>query len=70
MPSAQSRRVAFMATALLQAASLLSALPARAASALAAWQLTNEGVLKLRTATGARLEAFFEAGDSRRGPRV
>ena len=70
MPSAQSRRVAFMAAALLQAASLLSALPARAASALAAWQLTNEGVLKLRTATGARLEAFIEAGDSRRGPRV
>ena len=45
-------------------------LPARAASALAAWSLGRDGVLQLRTATGARLDAFFEAGDRRQGPRV
>lgn len=70
MLSAQSRRVALLAAVLLQAGSLFSALPAEAASALAAWALTADGVLKLRTATGARLEAFFEAGDRRQGPRV
>ena len=59
MVSAQSRRLALLAAVCLQASSLLSALPARAASALAAWALTSDGVLKLRTATGARLDAFF-----------
>lgn len=70
MLSAQSRRVAALAAVLLQAGSLLSALPAKAASALAAWAFTAKGELKLRTATGARLEAFFEAGTRRQGPRV
>ncbi|MGC6483372.1 MAG: N-acetylmuramoyl-L-alanine amidase [Synechococcus sp.] len=70
MRSAQSRRVACLAAALIQAANLLSALPARAASALAAWELTSDGVLKLRTASGVRLEAFFEAGHAQQGPRV
>ncbi|WP_413743786.1 N-acetylmuramoyl-L-alanine amidase [Synechococcus sp. MIT S9451] len=70
MVSAQSRRLALLAAVCLQLGALLSALPARAASALAAWALTSEGVLQLRTATGARLEAFFEAGDRQRGPRV
>ena len=70
MASAQSRRVALLAAALLQLHAVVSAPMARAASALAAWGITSEGVLKLRTATGARLEAFFEAGDARKGPRV
>ncbi|WP_216902768.1 N-acetylmuramoyl-L-alanine amidase [Synechococcus sp. CCY 9618] len=49
---------------------LLSALPARAASALAAWRLSREGVLELRTSPGVRLQAFFEEGSGGTGPRV
>ncbi|MEB3159439.1 MAG: N-acetylmuramoyl-L-alanine amidase [Synechococcus sp.] len=70
MFSAHSRRIAVWAAALLQAASLVAALPAQAASALAAWEFNSEGILKLRTATGARLQAFFEAGEGGQGTRV
>ena len=61
---------AFVLAAAVQASSLLISLPAQAASALAAWKLSSSGELLLRTAAGARLQAFFEAGDRRRGPRV
>ncbi|MFM1900915.1 MAG: N-acetylmuramoyl-L-alanine amidase [Cyanobacteriota bacterium] len=70
MRPARSRPLALLALALLQLPAALASLPARAASALAAWSFTDNGVLELRTATGARLEAFFEAGDRRQGPRV
>ncbi|MBM5788573.1 MAG: N-acetylmuramoyl-L-alanine amidase [Cyanobacteria bacterium M_DeepCast_200m_mx_001] len=49
---------------------LLSALPAWAASALAAWRITAEGVLELRTPPGSSLQAFFEEGRFGQGPRV
>ena len=66
-----SRRLSALLVALvLQSSGLLLALPGRAASALAAWSLGSDGVLQLRTATGARLDAFFEAGEAGRGPRV
>ena len=61
---------ALVLAAALQASSLLISLPAKAASALAAWKLSSSGELLLRTAAGARLQAFFESGDRRRGPRV
>ena len=61
---------ALILAAAVQASSLLISLPAKAASALAAWQFSSSGELLLRTAAGARLQAFFEAGDRRRGPRV
>ena len=61
---------ALVLAAAVQASSLLISLPAQAASALAAWKLSSSGELLLRTAAGARLQAFFEAGDRRRGPRV
>jgi len=48
----------------------LSALPAWAASALAAWRITAEGVLELRTPPGTVLQAFFEDGRFGQGPRV
>lgn len=50
--------------------SVLSALPAWAASALAAWRITAEGVLELRTPPGSALQAFFEEGRFGQGPRV
>ncbi|MFO7629922.1 MAG: N-acetylmuramoyl-L-alanine amidase [Prochlorococcaceae cyanobacterium] len=57
--------------ALLPMLTLLAALPARAASALAAWRVSAEGVLELRTEPDVRLQAFYEAGrGSQQGPRV
>ena len=49
---------------------VLTALPAWAASALAAWRITAEGVLELRTPPGSALQAFFEEGRFGQGPRV
>ena len=51
-------------------AMLLSALPAEAASALAAWRISREGVLELRTTPSITLQAFYEAGQGGQGPRV
>ena len=70
MPRLPRRLTALLVAAALQSAGWLMALPARAASALAAWSIDRNGVLQLRTATGARLDAFFEDGDRRQGPRV
>ena len=60
MAPASSRRMAWLLAAALQCTAFTQALPARAASALAAWAFTEEGVLKLRTSRNARLEAFFQ----------
>lgn len=44
---------------------------ARAAgSSLAAWRITRQGVLELRTSPEVTLRAFFEAGALGRGPRL
>lgn len=55
-------------------AALLLLLPAAAAraagTALAAWRLTNTGVLELRTSNDAPLKAFFQAGSPGRGARL
>ena len=48
----------------------LVALPARAASSLAAWRIGADGSLELRTAPGVSAQAFFEEGPMGRGPRV
>jgi len=45
-------------------------LPLRAASALAAWALTNNGSLKLRTSSGAELDAFYQSSTNDKGERV
>ena len=45
-------------------------LPLSAASALAAWALTSNGSLKLRTSSGTKLEAFFQSSNSDKGERV
>ena len=69
MAPASSRRMAWLLAAALQCTAFTQALPARAASALAAWAFTEEGVLKLRTSRNARLEAFFQAASDGRGTR-
>lgn len=70
MATGLSRRFAWLVIGALQMPLLVSALPASAASALAAWALGRDGVLQLRTARGARLQAFYQAGQPGRGPRV
>ncbi len=45
-------------------------LPLRSASALAAWALTSNGSLKLRTSSGAKLNAFYQPSNSDKGERV
>ncbi len=45
-------------------------LPLRSASALAAWGITSNGSLKLRTSSGAKLEAFFQSSNNDKGERV
>ena len=44
--------------------------PVKAASALAAWNFGNDGVLKLRTSVGAKLQAYFLYGDDNSGDRI
>tara|TARA_B100000700_G_C15019545_1_gene844964 strand:+ start:1177 stop:2271 length:1095 start_codon:yes stop_codon:yes gene_type:complete len=45
-------------------------LSAKAASSLAAWSLTRNGVLYLRTSTNSKLKAFFQSSDDQKGNRV
>lgn len=54
---------------LLVLALLLADLPALASS-LAAWRVTRQGVLELRTSPNVSLQAFYEAGQGGQGPRV
>ena len=54
---------------LLAVALVLADLPALASS-LAAWRITRQGALELRTSPNVRLQAFFEDGTRLRGPRV
>ena len=45
-------------------------LPLKSASSLAAWALTGNGILKLRTSSGTKLEAFFQSSNKDKGERV
>ncbi len=45
-------------------------LPLKSASALAAWALTSNGSLKLRTSSGAKLDAFYQSSTTDKGERV
>ena len=49
---------------------LFISLPLRSASALAAWALTSNGSLKLRTSSGAKLDAFYQSSTTDKGDRV
>ena len=73
-PQRRFRRLARLPGLLLLAAALplsvLASLPAWAASALSAWRFSSEGVLELRTAPAAALQAFYEEGRAGVGPRV
>ncbi|WP_413677050.1 N-acetylmuramoyl-L-alanine amidase family protein [Prochlorococcus marinus] len=50
--------------------SLFNVFPSNAASVLAAWLITSDGVLKLRTASKAKLEAYFQRGQGNTGDRI
>jgi len=49
---------------------LFITLPLRSASALAAWALTSNGSLKLRTSSGTKLDAFYQSSTIDKGQRV
>ncbi len=70
MNTVVSRRFSAFLTGALPLAFLCSSLPLRAASALAAWAISTDGVLELRTTTGARLKAFYQASEDGKGDRV
>ncbi|MBE9171536.1 N-acetylmuramoyl-L-alanine amidase [Cyanobium sp. LEGE 06143] len=67
--SARSPRRLGLLRLLLAVALVLADLPALASS-LAAWRITRQGALELRTSPNVRLQAFFEDGTRLRGPRV
>lgn len=58
-----------MGRLLLALALVLAEAPAWA-GALAAWRVSREGVLELRTLPNVSLQAYYEAGTGGRGPRV
>jgi N-acetylmuramoyl-L-alanine amidase len=62
-------RWSWPARALLALALLVAELPALASS-LAAWGISRQGVLELRTGADVSPQAFYEAGSGDRGPRV
>ena len=62
-------KLAFLAGLILCSNFFLS-LPLRSASALAAWAITSNGSLKLRTSSGTKLEAFFQSSNKDKGERV
>ncbi len=49
---------------------LINSLPLNAASVLAAWIITSDGVLKLRTSKDARLNAYYQGGYNNIGDRL
>ena len=66
----QARLPGLLLLAVALPISVLASLPAWAASALSAWRFSSEGVLELRTAPAAALQAFYEEGRAGVGPRV
>ena len=57
-------------TGIIFCSNLFIPLQLKAASALAAWALTGEGSLKLRTSSGTKLNAFFQSSTKDKGERV
>ncbi len=62
-------KLAFFA-GLIFFSNLFLPLPVRSASALAAWAITSNGILKLRTSAGTNLQAFFQSSNKDKGERV
>ena len=62
-------KLAFFA-GLIFCSNFFLSLPLRSASALAAWAITSNGSLKLRTSSGTKLEAFFQSSNKDKGERV
>ena len=57
-------------TGLIFCSNLFITLPLKSASALAAWALTSNGSLKLRTSSGTKLDAFYHSSTIDKGERV
>lgn len=59
-----------LVTGLIFCSNFFISLPLRSASALAAWALSSNGSLKLRTSSGAKLSAFYQSSTTDKGERV
>ncbi len=70
MFSGKSLFCAFFVAFASNAVFLISELPAKASSSLAAWTLERSGVLKLRTSKGIEPKVFFQSSDAFKGDRV
>ncbi len=57
-------------TGLIFCSNLFISLPLKSASALAAWALSSNGSLKLRTSSGIKLDAFYQSSTTEKGERV
>ncbi len=62
-------KIAFFA-GLIFCSNFFLPLPIRSASSLAAWALTSDGSLKLRTSSGTKLNAFFQSSTNEKGERI
>ncbi len=67
-PSLKSKLV--FVTGLIFCSNFLISLPLRSASALAAWALSSNGSLILRTSSGTKLDAFYQSSTNDKGERV
>ncbi len=70
MSSASFRRFSILVVGILPIFFCSLNVPLRAASALAAWSIGENGVLRLRTKRDADLKAFFQPSDFQSGERV
>ncbi len=64
------RRIVSLIIGSLPSIYLLAPLPAKSASALAAWALETDGILQLRTSVDTKLKAYFQSPDFDKGLRV
>ena len=66
--SLRSKLVLF--TGFIFCSNFFISLPLKSASALAAWALSSDGSLKLRTSSGTKLDAFYHSSTIDKGERV
>ncbi len=70
MSLALSRRIVVLLASFSPIALFFFALPSWAASSLAAWYLSRDGLLQLRTSKNSHLEAFYQPAGDGKGARV
>ena len=70
MGSFPSKFMAFFLASSINSSFFVKSLNANAASSLAAWSLSGNGELLLRTSVGSKLKAFYQYSDNKNGTRI